>query len=120
MDTRWRVVKRMTIVGALLTTFFLVDGLALFATGGLSGDAGPVFPWLGGAFTKNRSSGTGLLIIGVLALAVLLTGWFTYGRRVRAEHLASARSAGSGGVVAATGAGKTSRLPESQRVRHEQ
>ncbi len=100
MDSRWRVVKRMTIIGALLTAFFLIDGLVLFLTGGLSADAGPVFPWLGGVFTKNRSSGTGLLIIGVLSLVVLLTGWFTYGRRVRAEHLASVGS-------------------EAQRVQHE-
>jgi hypothetical protein len=88
MSGNWTVVRRMTILGAVLTLFFLVDGLVLLLTNGLGSDAGPVFPWLGGSFTKNRSSGAGLLIIGVIALLVMLVGWFAYGRRVRAAHRA--------------------------------
>ena len=89
MEQRYRVVKRMTILGVVVTAFCLVDGLVLFLTNGLRSDAGPLFPWLGGVFTKNRSSGTGLLVIGALGVVVMLVGWFTYGRRVRAEHRAA-------------------------------
>jgi hypothetical protein len=89
-EARWRVVKRMMIVGGVLTAFFLVDGLVLLLTDGLNSDAGPLFPWLGGVFSENRSSGAGLLIIGVLALIVLAVGWVAYGRKVRDAHLRSA------------------------------
>ena len=100
METRYRVVKRMTILGVVVVAFCLVDGLVLFLTNGLGSDAGPLFPWLGGVFTKNRSSGTGLLVIGALGVVVLAVGWFTYGRRVRAEHLAEGgRDRGEGAQV---------------------
>lgn len=88
MGARYRVVKRMTVLGVIVTAFCLVDGLVLFLTNGLGSDAGPLFPWLGWVFTKNRSSGTGLLVIGALGVVVMGVGWFTYGRRVRAEYLA--------------------------------
>lgn len=103
----WKTVRLFTIIAAFLAGFLLVDGLALFATGGLSADAGPVFPWLGGTFTKNHSSGTGILIIGALAVAVLVIGWFTYGRRVRAQYLAS--QAGSTGKGNGEGGGSLER-----------
>ncbi len=93
MEARYRLVVRMTVVGVLVTAFCLVDGLVLLLTDGLRSDAGPLFPWLGGVFTKNRSSGAGLLVIGALGAIVMLVGWLTYGRRVRAEHLAGADEA---------------------------
>jgi hypothetical protein len=88
MGARYRVVKRMTIIGAVVVAFCLIDGLVLFLTNGLGSDAGPLFPWLGGVFTKNRSSGTGLLVIGALGVVVLAVGWFSYGRRLRADYRA--------------------------------
>jgi len=89
MGERYRVVKRMMIIGAVIIAFCLVDGLVLFVTNGLGSDAGPLFPWLGGVFTKSRSSGAGLLVIGALGVVVLGVGWFTYGRRIRAESRAA-------------------------------
>lgn len=88
-EARYKILVRAMILGCLGAAFILIDGLVLFATGGLSSDAGPLFPWLGGAFAnKNRSSGTGLLVIGVMLLVVLAIGWFTYGRKMRAAYLA--------------------------------
>ncbi len=81
------VVRRMTLLGIVMTAFFLVDGLVLFLTNGLTSDAGPIFPWLGGYFNSNRSSGTGLMIIGSISLVVVVVGWLAYGRNVRAEYL---------------------------------
>ncbi len=82
------VVRRMTILGVVMTTFLVVDGLVLLLTNGLTMDAGPLFPWLGGSFNSNHSSGAGLLVIAAIALVVMAVGWFAYGRKVREEYLA--------------------------------
>ncbi len=90
------VVRRMMLLGVVMTAFFLVDGFVLFLTNGLTSDAGPVFPWLGGSFNSNRSSGTGLMIIGGISLAVVVVGWLTYGRSVRSEYFSSLSKPASG------------------------
>lgn len=95
VENRYKTLIRAMILGCLGAAFILIDGLVLFLTGGLSSDAGPLFPWLGGAFaSKNRSSGTGLLVIGVFLVVVLAIGWFTYGRQLRARYLAELQEAG--------------------------
>jgi hypothetical protein len=94
MDTRYRVVVRMTIFGAIVIAFCLVDGLVLLLTNGLSSDSGPLFPWLSGVFAKNHSSGAGLLVIGLIGVVVIVVGWFTYGRKIRAEHLSGTGEGG--------------------------
>jgi hypothetical protein len=59
----------------------------LFLTGGLNSDATPVFLFLGGSFANaNRSSGTNLLILGVLLTAVTFAGWWRIGRPLRAQE----------------------------------
>ncbi len=97
-------VRRTTILGLIMTGFLLVDGLVLLLTNGLTMDAGPLFPWLGGSFNSNRSSGAGLLVIAAIALVVMAVGWFAYGRKVRAEYQESLKGAG---MNPATPAGRT-------------
>jgi hypothetical protein len=83
----YRTVRRFTLVGAALSAFLVIDGLVLFATGGLSSDATPVFPVLGGSFASaSRSSGTNLIIIGVIMSLVTLAGWWRIGRPLRAAE----------------------------------
>jgi hypothetical protein len=63
--TNTRSLRRFLILAAVLATAVLADGIVLAVTGGLSSDATPVFPVLGGSFAKTRNSGTSLIIIGV-------------------------------------------------------
>lgn len=96
---RYKIVRRAMVVGSLLAAVILIDGFVLFLTNGLNSDAAPIFPWLGGVWaSKNRSSGTGLLVMGALLVVVLLVGWFAYGRRVRARSLAEAQPAAPAGA----------------------
>lgn len=83
----YRTVRRFTIIGAVVSAFLVIDGLVLFATGGLNSDATPVFPVFGGSFASaNRSSGTNLLIMGVLLALVTFVGWWRIGRPLRAAE----------------------------------
>lgn len=99
MRDRYRLVKRVMIFCGIVTALVLIDGMVLSFTNGLKTDAQPIFPWLGGVWaSKNRSSGFGLLIIGALAAAILLVGWFCYVRGLRARALAEVEvDAGTGG-----------------------
>ncbi len=82
-----KTIRRFTILGACVSAFVLIDGVVLLVTGGLSSDATPVFPVLGGSFSATRSSGTSLLIMDVLLAVITLVGWWKLGRRPRdAEH----------------------------------
>ncbi len=109
----YKTVRRMTIVGAVLAAFLLVDGFVLFLTGGLNGDATPVFLFLGGSFaTANRSSGTNLLIMGALLALVTFAGWWWLGRPLRARE----RDGVAAGDVATPGSGDQARTgPGNQR-----
>ena len=83
----YKTVRRLTIIGAVVSGFLLIDGLLLFLTNGLNSDATPVFLFLGGSFANaNRSSGTNLLILGVLLTAVTFVGWWRVGRPLRAQE----------------------------------
>jgi hypothetical protein len=90
--------KRLVILGAVLAAFVLIDGIVLAATGGLSSDATPIFPVLGGPFAKTRSSGTSLIIIGALLALLTAAGGWLLARRGRrrgaAGHTAPAHDAG--------------------------
>lgn len=80
----YKTAFRMTMVGVVISAFLLIDGLVLFFTGGLNGDATPVFPVFGGSWANdNRSSGTSLLIIGVLMAIVTFAGWWRLARPLR-------------------------------------
>jgi hypothetical protein len=83
MSRRTKSVRRFTILGACVSAFVLIDGVILLLTGGLSSDATPVFPVLGGSFSATRSSGTSLVIMGVLLAVITLVGWWALGRRPR-------------------------------------
>lgn len=83
MSRRTKSVRRFTILGACVSAFVLIDGVILLVTGGLSSDATPVFPVLGGSFSATRSSGTSLVIMGVLLAVITLVGWWALGRRPR-------------------------------------
>ena len=78
-----KTIRRLTILGGLLSAFVLIDGVVLLVTGGLSSDATPVFPMLGGTFSATRSSGTSLIIMGALLAVVTFAGWWKLGRRPR-------------------------------------
>jgi hypothetical protein len=83
----YKTAFRMTMVGAVISAFLLIDGIVLFLTGGLNADAQPVFPVFGGSFANdNRSSGTSLLIIGVLMTVVTFVGWWRIARPLRAAE----------------------------------
>ncbi len=89
----YKTAFRMTMVGAAISALLLIDGLALFITGGLNSDAAPLFPVFGGSWANdNRSSGTSLLVIGVLLAIVTFVGWWRLARPLRAAE----RSGGSG------------------------
>jgi hypothetical protein len=94
-------VRRLSIVGGCVSAFVLVDGLFLFVTGGLNSDATPVFPMFGGSFSANRSSGTSLLILGVMLAAVSFFGSWTLGRRLRAAERDDGTRPASGGSAPA-------------------
>jgi hypothetical protein len=83
MSRRTKSVRRFTILGACVSAFVLIDGIILLVTGGLSSDATPVFPVLGGSFSATRSSGTSLVIMGVLLAVITIVGWWALGRRPR-------------------------------------
>jgi hypothetical protein len=83
--TRDRLLRRLTIFGAVVGAFVLIDGLVLFFTHGLSTDATPVLPVLGGSFAKTRSSGVSVIILGVVLVALTLTGRWWLGRRLRPD-----------------------------------
>ena len=100
MSGNYRTIRRFTILGACLSAFVLLDGVVLLVTGGLSSDATPVFPMLGGSFNATRSSGTSLLIMGVLLAVITFAGWWKLGRRLRdAQRSASSGSAKTPGVM---------------------
>jgi hypothetical protein len=109
----YKTVRRMTILGAVLAAFLLVDGFVLFLTGGLNGDATPVFLFLGGSFANaNRSSGTNLLIMGVLLALVTFAGWWWLGRPLRARER-GAVAAGDGATPESNDPGRPG--PANQR-----
>lgn len=81
--TGTRPLRRFLILAAILAAAVLADGIVLAATNGLSSDATPVFPVLGGSFAKTRNSGTSLIILGVLMELVIVAAWFVMGRRAR-------------------------------------
>jgi len=85
MTPRYEMVRRLTIIGSVVAALLLVDGLILFFTNGLSSDATPVFPVLGGTFSKAHSSGTSLIIMAVMLGIVVAVGWFGLGRKLRGE-----------------------------------
>ena len=78
-----RRLRRFLIVAAALASLVLIDGIVLAATNGLGQDATPVFPVLGGSFSKTRNSGTSLIILGILMELVTLTAWLVLSRRAR-------------------------------------
>ena len=84
--TNTRPLRRFLIFAAVLATAVLADGIILAATGGLSSDATPVFPVLGGSFAKTRNSGTSLIIIGVLMELVIMAAWIVTSRRARRSN----------------------------------
>ena len=94
MTQRYKMVRRLTIAGSVVAALLLVDGLILFFTNGLSSDATPVFPVLGGTFAKTHSSGTSLIIMAVMRGIVLAVGWFGLGRKLRDESRAEHGGAG--------------------------
>ncbi len=104
MNGSYKTVRRFTIVGGCVSAFVLIDGLFLFITGGLNSDATPVFPMFGGSFNANRSSGTSLLILGVMLAAVSFFGWWTLGRRLRGAERGDGARLGSGGTAQASSA----------------
>ncbi len=90
----YKTAFRMTMIGAVISAFLLIDGLVLFLTGGLNGDATPVFPVFGGSWANdNRSSGTSLLIIGVMMAVVTFAGWWRLARPLRAAERGTAAGA---------------------------
>lgn len=91
-----RPLRRFLILAAVLATLVLIDGIVLAVTGGLGGDATPVFPVLGGSFAKTRNSGTSLIIIGVLMEMVTLTAWLVLSRRARQAQQRSGAGASAG------------------------
>lgn len=92
MTGSYKVVRRFTIAGGLAATAVLIDGLVLLFTNGLSSDATPVFPVLGGVFSRTRSSGASLVILAAIMIALTLVGRWTLGRRLRAEEQRPAAS----------------------------
>ena len=82
-----RVLRRLTIFGFLIGTFVFVDGLVLLFTNGLGTDASPIFPVLG--FSKTRSSGASVVILGVLILVLTAAGRWWMGRRGPQEGTAA-------------------------------
>lgn len=86
MTGSYKTVRRFTILGGCVAAFVLIDGLVLLVTNGLSSDATPVFPMLGGGFSKTHSSGASLIILGIILAVVSFAGWWTLGRRLRAAE----------------------------------
>jgi hypothetical protein len=108
--TRDRLLRRLTIFGAIIGAFVLIDGLVLFFTHGLSTDATPVLSVLGGSFSKTRSSGVSVIVLGVVLVALTLLGRCWLGRRLRPGGGDGPSGAGSPDTPVAT-------PPETTEVR---
>lgn len=101
-----KALTRFSIAAVVVGAVVFVDGLVLLSTDGLKTDASPILPVLGGSFSKTRSSGASLIVLGVVIVVMALVGRWWLSRRVEAVGRGEASSAGAApasGVAPASG-----------------
>ena len=76
-----KALKRFSVTAVVIGIVVLVDGLVLLFTNGLKTTATPILPELGGSFSKTRSSGASLVVLGVAIVVLALVGWWWLSRR---------------------------------------
>lgn len=79
---------RFSIAAIIVGFAVFVDGLVLLFTDGLKTDASPILPVLGGMFSKTRSSGASLVVLGIAIVVLTLIGRWWLARKMPAEGTA--------------------------------
>jgi protein-S-isoprenylcysteine O-methyltransferase Ste14 len=97
-----KALTRFAIAAAVIGAMLFVDGLVLSFTNGLKTDASPILPVLGGTFSKTRSSGASLIVLGVVLVVLALVGRWWLTRRVNAQDRGDTGSSGAAPACKAT------------------